>query len=144
MNKLIAIGNDHAGLALKQALIPEIEALGFTVINLGTDTDASVDYPDYGNKIAQHIADGKAEFGIAICGSGIGISIACNRHKAVRAALCHTGLHAELSRKHNNANVLALGGRMIGVEEAKECVRRFLGTSFEGGRHENRVTKLST
>ena len=142
MNKRVAIANDHAGLALKQALVSEIESLGFTVENLGTDSDASVDYPDYGQKVAKHIADGHAAFGIAICGSGVGISIACNKVAGVRAALCQTGLAAELSRKHNNANVLALGARLIGVEEAKECVRRFLTTTFEGGRHESRVKKL--
>ncbi|MFZ4126269.1 MAG: ribose 5-phosphate isomerase B [Rickettsiales bacterium] len=142
MNKRVAIANDHAGLALKQALVSEIESLGFTVENLGTDSDASVDYPDYGQKIAKHIADGHAVFGIAICGSGVGISIACNRVAGVRAALCQTGLTAELARKHNNANVLALGARLIGIEEAKECVRRFLTTTFEGGRHESRVKKL--
>lgn len=142
MSKLVAIGNDHAGLALKQALIPELEALGFTAVNLGTDTLDSVDYPDYGQMIAQHVAEGRVAFGVAICGSGIGISIACNRVASVRAALCHTGLHAELARKHNDANVLALGARLIGVEEAKECVRRFLTTKFEGGRHESRVAKL--
>ena len=143
MSKLVAIGNDHAGLVLKQALIPEIEALGFAVVNLGTDTLDSVDYPDYGQKLAEYIAGGRAGFGIAICGSGIGISIACNRTPGVRAALCHTGLHAELARKHNDANVLALGARLIGIEEAKECVRRFLTTSFEGGRHAGRVAKLN-
>lgn len=142
MSKLVAIGNDHAGLALKQALLSEIETLGFTAVNLGTDTLDSVDYPDYGQKIAQHVADGRVAFGIAICGSGIGISIACNRTPSVRAALCHTGLTAELSRKHNDANVLALGARLIGIEEAKECVRRFLTTKFEGGRHADRVKKL--
>ena len=142
MNKRVAIANDHAGLALKQALVSEIESLGFTVENLGTDSDASVDYPDYGQKIAKHVADGHAIFGIAICGSGVGISIACNKVAGIRAALCQTGLTAELSRKHNNANVLALGARLIGVEEAKECVRRFLTTAFEGGRHESRVKKL--
>jgi len=142
MGKRVAIGNDHAGLELKHALASEVESLGFTLVNLGTDTSESVDYPDYGQKIAQHVTSGKADFGIAICGSGIGISIACNRISGARAALCHTGLHAELARKHNNANVLALGARLIGVEEAKECVRRFLNTEFEGGRHEQRVTKL--
>lgn len=142
MNNIVAIGNDHAGLALKQMLIPQIEALGFRVINLGSDSDASVDYPDYGAQVAEAVVSGRARFGIAICGSGIGISIACNRTLRVRAALCHTGLMAELARKHNDANVLALGARLIGVEEAKECVHRFLTTDFEGGRHEQRVKKL--
>jgi ribose 5-phosphate isomerase B len=142
MNNIVAIGNDHAGLALKQMLLAEIESLGFAVENLGTDSEASVDYPDYGQKVATQVADGHALFGIAICGSGVGISIACNRVAGVRAALCQTGLTAELARKHNDANVLALGARLIGAEEAKECVRRFLTTKFEGGRHESRVKKL--
>jgi ribose 5-phosphate isomerase B len=142
MPQLVAVANDHAGLALKAALLEEIAAAGFEILNLGTDDTASVDYPDYGRALAEKISGGAARFGIAICGSGIGISIAANRVAGVRAALCHSGLEAELARRHNDANVLALGARLIGVEEAKECVRRFLGTEFEGGRHTARVKKL--
>jgi ribose 5-phosphate isomerase B len=142
MNKVVAIANDHAGVALKQALLRDIEAHGFTALNLGTDSADSVDYPDYGRKLAEAVASGKARFGIAICGSGIGISIAANRVPGARAALCATGLAAELSRQHNDANILALGARLIGEQEAKECVRRFLTTEFEGGRHGKRVEKL--
>ena len=142
MNNVVAIANDHAGVALKQALLPEIEALGFEVLNLGTDSADSVDYPDFGKKLAETVASGKARFGIAICGSGIGISIAANRVKGARAALCSTGLAAELSRQHNDANILALGARLIGEQEAKECLHRFLTTGFEGGRHGKRVEKL--
>ena len=142
MPPLVAVANDHAGVMLKAALLPEIAAAGFEVMNLGTDDAAAVDYPDYGKALAEKIAAGEAKFGIGICGSGIGISIAANRAPGVRAALCHTGLQAELARRHNDANVLALGARLIGVEEAKECVRRFLGTEFEGGRHTARVKKL--
>lgn len=142
MPQLVAVANDHAGLALKAALLEEIAAAGFEILNLGTDDTASVDYPDYGRALAEKISGGTARFGIAICGSGIGISIAANRVAGVRAALCHSGLEAELARRHNDANVLALGARLIGVEEAKECVRRFLTAPFEGGRHAARVEKL--
>lgn len=142
MKKVVAIANDHAGLALKQALLSEVEACGFTVQDLGTGTIASVDYPDYGRKVAETVTNGGAQFGIAICGSGIGISIAANRVAGARAALCQSGLAAELSRKHNDANILCLGARLIGEAEAKECVQRFLATAFEGGRHAPRVEKL--
>ena len=143
MNKTVAIANDHAGPALKALLIDEVKALGFTVLDLGTNSTDSVDYPDYGNAVAKALLDGRAQLGIAICGSGIGISIAANRHAGIRAALCHTGLAAELSRQHNDANILCLGARLIGDAEAKECVKRFLTTAFEGGgRHTKRVNKL--
>ena len=112
MNKTVAIANDHAGLMLKQLLLGEIEQLGFTALDLGTNTADSVDYPDFGNAVAKAVTDGRAQFGIAICGSGIGISIAANRHKGIRAALCSTGLAAELSRQHNDANILCLGARL--------------------------------
>jgi len=142
MNNTVAFAGDHAGVALKHALEAEARALGFETLNLGTDGDASVDYPDYGNAVAEAITSGKARFAVAICGSGIGISIAANRHAGVRAALCHNAELAALARQHNDANVLALGARQIGEDEAKECVRVFLQTPFEGGRHEARVKKL--
>ena len=142
VNKTIAIANDHAGLLLKQLLLAEIKALGFTALDLGTNTADSVDYPDYGFAVAKAVTDGRAQFGVAICGSGIGISIAANRVAGARAALCGTGLAAELSRQHNDANILCLGARLIGDAEARECLKRFLATRFEGGRHENRVNKL--
>ena len=142
MKGVVAIANDHAGLGLKASLLPEITACGFKIVNLGSDSAASVDYPDYGQAIAEAITQGRAQFGIAICGSGIGISIAVNRNTGARGALCHSGLAAALSRQHNNANILCLGARLIGEAEAKECVRRFLTTAFEGGRHEARVEKL--
>lgn len=142
MTNVVAIANDHAGVALKQALLPEIAACGFTALDLGTTTTDSVDYPDYGNAVAEAVTDGRATYGIAICGSGIGISIAANRVPGARAALCHSGLSAQLARQHNDANILALGARMIGEAEAKECTRRFLTTAFEGGRHAARVKKL--
>ena len=142
MNKTVAIANDHAGVALKELLLNEVAALGFTPLDLGTNNTDSVDYPDYGHLVAKAVLDDRAQFGIAICGSGIGISIAANRHAGIRAALCSTGLAAELSRQHNDANVLCLGARLIGELEAKECVRRFLTTAFESGRHAKRVEKL--
>lgn len=141
-DRVVALGSDHAGVHLKSVLIPVVEACGFTALDLGTHGEASVDYPDYGAKVAQSILAGDAQFGIAICGSGIGISIAANRFNGIRAALCQSGLAAELSRKHNDANVLALGARLIGEAEAKECAERFLNTEFEGGRHAARVAKL--
>jgi ribose 5-phosphate isomerase B len=142
LKKVVAIANDHAGVVLKHALLECIAECGFTVLDLGTNDTASVDYPDYGNLVAKALNDAGAEFGIAICGSGIGISIAANRHAGIRAALCSTGLAAELARKHNDANILCLGSRLIGDAEAKECVKRFLTTAFEGGRHTKRVEKL--
>ena len=142
MNKVVAIANDHAGVALKAALLPEIAACGFTVLNLGTDSPDSVDYPDYGDAVAEAIIEGDATWGIVICGSGIGISIAANRHAGIRAALCSAPELAELARKHNDANVLALGARFISDDAAKACVKQFLTTKFEGGRHATRVEKL--
>jgi ribose 5-phosphate isomerase B len=143
MKQVVALANDHAGVALKTALLPALAECGFAPLDLGTNQSESVDYPDYGKLIAEAVAHGRAQFGIAICGSGIGISIAANRHPGIRAALCHSGLAAELSRKHNDANILCLGARLIGEAEAKECVVRFLTTPFEGGRHAARVAKLN-
>lgn len=140
--RVVAMASDHAGVALKTALKPLVVSLGFAVTDLGTDTSDSVDYPIYGDAVANAVVSGQAEFGIAICGSGIGISIAANRVKGARAALCHTSLHAALSRQHNDANILCLGARLIGEAEAQECVMRFLTTLFEGGRHGKRVEML--
>lgn len=142
MKPIVAIANDHAGVALKAVLLVEVRALGFEVLNLGTDSTDSVDYPDYGDAVARAILDGKAAMGIAICGSGIGISIAANRHHGIRAALCSSAEAAQLARQHNDANVLCLGARLISEEEAKKCVEKFLTTGFEGGRHQRRVEKL--
>lgn len=143
VTKTIAIASDHAGLVLKHALKEALVSLGCRYEDLGTDSDASVDYPDYGYAIAEAVASGKAELGVAICGSGIGISIAANRHPAIRAALCHNAYTAEMARKHNDANVLALGARVVDEETARECLKTFLTTEFEGGRHAKRVEKLS-
>lgn len=141
--KTVAIASDHAGVGLKDELKTELARLGYAALDLGTNGPASVDYPDFGHALAQAIEGGRAAFGIAICGSGIGISIAANRHKGVRAALCHDGLTARLAREHNDANVLALGARIVGSETALDCLRQFLATPFSGGRHERRVAKLS-
>ena len=139
----IAIGSDHAGFDLKQVLAVYLAELGDDVLDLGTDGPASVDYPDFGAAVAAAVADGRARFGVVVCGTGIGISIAANRNPKVRAAVCHDHVTAEMSRRHNDANILALGARIIGVEVAKDCLRTFLTTPFDGGRHVGRVAKLS-
>ncbi len=139
----IAVASDHAGFALKSELAEVLTSWDHEVIDLGTDGSESVDYPDFGDKLARYLAAGEAQRGLLICGTGIGISIAANRHAAVRAAVCHDVTAARLCRLHNDANVLALGERLIGVETAKDCLKVFLETSFEGGRHQRRVDKLS-
>ncbi len=140
--EVIALASDHAGLALKAALTEELRGLGFAVLDLGTETGASVDYPDYGYRMAAALADGKVKRGVIVCGSGIGISIAANRYAWVRAALCHDATGARLAREHNDANVIAFGERLIGVEVAKEALRVFMNTEFAGDRHVRRVDKL--
>lgn len=138
----IAFAADHAGYELKNQLKADLEAQGYGVLDLGTNGPESVDYPDFGKAIAEAVAAGKASFGVAVCGTGIGISIAANRIKGCRAALCHDGLSAKLSREHNDANVLALGARLIGIETARDALKAFLSTPFGGGRHAGRVAKL--
>ena len=140
--KPIALAADHAGYELKTTLVEELRSMGHEILDLGTDGPGSVDYPDYGTALAESIASGEAERGVAVCGTGIGISIAVNRHPGVRAALCHDETSARLAREHNDANVLALGARLIGTEVAKACLRTFLETEFAGGRHVARVAKL--
>ena len=139
----VAIGSDHAGFDLKQVLAAYLAELGYEMLDLGTGGPESVDYPDFGKAVAKAVAAEKARFGVVVCGTGIGISIAANRNPQVRAALCHDHMTAELSRRHNDANILALGSRIIGVEVAKDCLRTFLTTPFDGGRHAGRVAKLS-
>lgn len=143
MPETVAIAADHAGFDLKEVLKAELTALGYAALDLGTAGPQSVDYPDFASALAQALAEGRASRGVLVCGTGIGISIAANRHRNVRAALCHDGLAARLARAHNDANVLALGARLIGVEVAKDCLRVFLSTPFEGGRHAGRVAKLA-
>ena len=142
-DKPIAIASDHAGVALKSELIEEIQALGHQALDLGTKGPDSVDYPDYGYKLAEAVASGDAERGVALCGSGIGISIAVNRNPAVRCARVSEPLSAALSREHNDANCIAMGARLIGSDMAKACLEAFLSTPFAGGRHQRRVDKLS-
>jgi ribose 5-phosphate isomerase B len=138
----VALAADHAGFELKNLLRDELKAGGYEVVDLGTNSSDSVDYPDFGRRLAQTVADGKATYGIAVCGTGIGISIAANRIPGCRAALVHDITSARLCREHNDANVLALGARLIGVETARDCLKTFLETPFAGGRHERRVAKL--
>ena len=140
---VIALAADHAGFELKSALKAALEAEGRAVLDLGAHGTQSVDYPDFADALAKALADGRARWGVAVCGTGIGISIALNRHRHVRAALCHDATSARLAREHNDANVLAMGARLIGTEVAKDCVQTFLGTTFAGGRHEQRVAKLA-
>ena len=139
----IALASDHAGFALKQVLAAWLRDEGHDVLDLGPDSDARVDYPDFGYKLAKALAAGEAERGVAICGSGIGISIAVNRNPAVRCALVSEPYAASLAREHNDANAIALGARLIGEDMAKACVTAFLTTEFDGGRHVHRVDKLS-
>ena len=138
----LAIGCDHAGFQLKEILKAALEKKGFDVLDCGTDGETSVDYSDFGQAVAEAITHGKAERGVIICGTGIGISLAANRHPGIRAANCTSGLMTHLARAHNDANVLALGQRIIGVGTALDCLEIFLNTPFEGGRHENRVKKI--
>ena len=139
----IAIASDHAAFEMKAALAAWLREEGHAVTDLGPAAATSVDYPDYGYRLAQAVADGVAEFGVALCGSGIGISIAVNRHPAARCALVSESLSARLAREHNDANVIAMGARLIGIETARDCLAAFLATPFAGGRHQNRVAKLS-
>lgn len=143
MPETVAIASDHAGVALKSLLKKDLSDTGFAVLDLGTEGAQSVDYPDFADKLALAIREGRARRGVLVCGSGIGISIAANRHPEVRAALVHDALGARMSRQHNDANVICFGGRMIGEEVARDCLKVFLATEFEGGRHAARVAKLS-
>ena len=139
----IAVASDHAGFDLKEILKRDLQDAGHDVLDLGTHSSASVDYPDFGKSMGEVIASGKAARGVLVCGTGIGISIAANRNPKVRAALAHDVTSARLSREHNDANVVAFGQRLIGVETAREALKAFLNTEFAGGRHAGRVAKLS-
>lgn len=142
MKMKIAVASDHGGYKLKEYLKKYLEEKGEEVIDLGTDSEESVDYPVYGKACGEAVVSGKADRGIVCCGTGIGISIAANKVKGVRCALC-TDVHiAEMSRKHNNANVLALGGRTTSDEDARKITEAWLDTGFEGGRHQRRVNML--
>lgn len=138
----IAIGNDHTAVDLKNTIVDYLAELGYDVINLGTDSRESCDYPVYGEKVGRAVADGQADLGIAICGTGVGISLAANKVKGVRACVCSEPYTAKLSRMHNNSNVLAFGARVVGDELAKMIVKEWLDAEFEGGRHQRRVDML--
>lgn len=141
--RAVAIASDHRGIALKAILSNSLRARGLKVVDLGPDSEEAVDYPDFADALAHEIAAGGVERGVLICGSGIGMSIAANRHRQVRAALCHDAAQARLSRQHNDANVLTLPGATISDEDAETCLSAFLDTDFEGGRHGRRVAKLA-
>ncbi|MDD3020708.1 MAG: ribose 5-phosphate isomerase B [Alphaproteobacteria bacterium] len=143
MTLKIAIACDHGGYALKKVLVETFKDLDIDWLDLGANSEESVDYPDFGYKLSEAIARGDAQYGVAICGSGVGISIAVNRNPAVRCVLCSEETTARLSRQHNNANVIAFGARLIGPDMAKACLKTFLSTEFEGGRHQRRVDKLT-
>ena len=138
----IAIGNDHTALEMKAAIKAHLGEKGYEVLDLGTNSTDSCDYPVYGEKVGRAVVDGEADLGIAICGTGVGISLAANKVKGVRACVCSEPYTAKLSRMHNDSNVLAFGARVVGVELAKMIVDEWLNASFEGGRHQRRVDML--
>ena len=142
MDNVIAIASDHAGFDLKEQIKASIKMLGFESKDFGAHGTQSVDYPDFAHPLSEWVEKNKAR-GVLICGSGIGMSIAANRHRGVRAALCHDTHAAEMARKHNDANVLCLGARVVTPEQAQHILKKFLNTEFEGGRHATRVGKLS-
>lgn len=139
----ISIGNDHAGPEHKKAILAMLEAKGHEVINYGTDTVNSVDYPDFAHPVALDVETNKSDFGIIICGSGNGIAMSANKHQGIRAALCWTKEIAVLARQHNDANIISIPARFTSITQAIEMVQTFLDTDFEGGRHQNRVDKIS-
>lgn len=138
----IALGADHAGFSLKEFLRTELEAAGHEVADFGTHSADSTDYPDYAHKVASAVAEGRCERGILVCFTGVGMSISANRHRGVRAALAYNADVVELLRRHNDANVLALGAKYVSPAQAREWVKTFLETPFDGGRHERRVKKM--
>lgn len=143
-NMKIVIGNDHAGVEFKNQLKEYIESKGIEVINIGVDTLDSVDYPDIAKATCKKVLDNEADFGVLICGTGIGISIAANKVEGIRAALVHNEVTARLSKQHNNANVIVFGARVLGIEVAKSSFDAYLESKFEGGRHQNRVDKIES
>jgi len=139
----ISIGNDHAGPDYKKAIVAFLTSKGYEILNHGTDTFDSVDYPDFGHPVAIDVTSGKADLGIVICGSGNGIAMTANKHKGIRAALCWTKEISALARQHNNANVVSIPARFTSIQQAVEIVETFINTDFEGGRHATRVDKIS-
>ncbi len=139
----IAIGNDHSGVELKAEISKLVEEMGHTVINFGADSSESCDYPIYGEKVARAVAGKEADCGILICGTGVGISLAANKIKGIRCGVCSDTTTAHLVKEHNNANIIAFGARIVGLETAKDIVRAYLGAEFMGGRHQNRIDMIS-
>lgn len=139
----IAIGNDHAAVELKRQIAAYVKELGHDVENYGTDSSDSCDYPVYGEKVGKAVASGAADLGILICGTGVGISIAANKVRGIRAAVCSEPVTARLVKEHNNANIIAFGARIVGIEMAKEIVKAYLSAEFLGGRHEKRVELIT-
>lgn len=139
----IAIGNDHAATDMKNEIMGYLEEKGYEMINVGTDGHESVDYPVYAKKVCDKVVSGEADLGIAICGTGVGISIACNKVKGIRAVCCSEPFSAKLSRQHNNSNVLCFGARVIGPELAKMIVDEWLAAEFMGGRHQHRIDEVA-
>jgi ribose 5-phosphate isomerase B len=139
----IAIGNDHTAVAMKNHIVNYLENKGYELVNFGTDTEDRVDYPVYGKKVADAVASGEYALGILICGTGIGISLAANKVKGIRAAVCSEAYSAELTRRHNNSNIIAFGARVVGTATAETIVDAFLNAEFEGDRHAARVDMIS-
>ena len=140
--KKVAVGSDHGGYGMKETVVSVLEELGVEVIDVGCFSTESVDYPDFADLVCQKVDAGECEGGILLCGTGIGMSMAANRHRTIRAALCHEHYTARMSREHNNANVLCMGARVLGTEIAREVVRAWVTTGFAGGRHQRRLAKL--
>ena len=143
MRSKIAIGNDHAGYEMKVILLKWLDEQGYQIENFGTDSPESVDYPDYVHPVANAVEKGEFRFGILVCGSGQGVSFTANKHQGIRAALCWKPEIAKLAREHNNANILCLPGRFVSDKEGIEILKNFLETKFEGGRHQDRISKVS-
>ncbi|MBY6275248.1 ribose 5-phosphate isomerase B [Symbiobacterium thermophilum] len=138
----IGIGNDHVGVEMKRAIVAHLESLGHEVVNFGTDSTERTDYPIYGERVARAVAAGECDCGILICGTGVGISLAANKVRGIRAVVCSEPYTARLSKQHNNTNILAFGARVIGVDLAKMIVDEWLNASYEGGRHQRRVEMI--
>ncbi len=143
VEKLIAVGSDHGGFELKEAVKALLEERGIPVLDMGTNNGDSVDYPDFGEKVARKVSRGEAEKGVLVCGTGIGMSIVANKFPGVRAALAADPYMAKMAKQHNNANILVLGGRVIDEDEAREMVATWLDSAFEGGRHQGRLDKIA-
>ncbi len=138
----VFIGTDHAGFSIKQDVISMVKHYGCEVVDLGCESETSVDYPDFGHEVAKAVLANKHSLGIVICGTGIGISISANKHKGIRAALCHDSFTACMARAHNDANILAFGQRVVGLGVIKQMIDAFINTPYEGGRHQRRVEKI--